>query len=338
MKWTVDNCKFGDIIRVKCGAVLHYGIFVSDDEVVQFGPPPVGGINRDPSGVVVCATDIDGFCCGGFVEVGVPDKAEQKKRLSPQKTVEVARSRIGEGGYDVIRNNCEHFANECYFGVHRSEQEETLRGRWLKRSVLDVYVCAVGDDTDAVLFPEQRNDEVQAVSSSELKKQKISAWRLLTAAVKRSFGCTPDELKFTKQKNGKWTCDKLWFSIAHTYTVAVVAVSDKPCGVDAEDIAAFADKYGDEKSACALIGKICARREIITSDELLYAWLKKESAYKAFGKGAFDPAKIAVADYKHKLCLCGGTAIAVCAKDPSAARFFAVENGEAKPINAEAPL
>ncbi len=334
MKWIVDNCKFGDMIRVKCGAILHYGIYVSDDEVVQFGLPPVGGLKVNPVGVVVCATDIDKFCCGSFVEVGVPDKAERKKRLSPQQTVAAAKSRMGEGGYDVITNNCEHFANECYFGVHRSEQEEAVRGKWLSRSVLDVYITEISDDDNAVLVPQSRQDEVQNVSSQKLKNQKTTAWLLLEAAVKRSFGCALGELKFDKLKNGKWVCDKLWFSISHTDGFAVVAVSDMPCGVDAEDIAAFADKY-DGNTANALIASICAKRESITHDTLLCQWIKKESAFKAFGKGGFKPNKINPADYKYKLCVYDGTRIAVCAKNPDLARFFVWKDGGATPIATE---
>ena len=40
MKWEYKDCRYGDIIRVKLGSVYHYGIFVSDDEVIAFGLPP----------------------------------------------------------------------------------------------------------------------------------------------------------------------------------------------------------------------------------------------------------------------------------------------------------
>ena len=29
---------------------------------------------------------------------------------------------LGRGGYNIISNNCEHFANECLFGTKESEQ------------------------------------------------------------------------------------------------------------------------------------------------------------------------------------------------------------------------
>ncbi len=41
MNWEFRYCSPGDIIRVKLGSVYHYGIFVNDDEVIQFGYPPI---------------------------------------------------------------------------------------------------------------------------------------------------------------------------------------------------------------------------------------------------------------------------------------------------------
>ena len=34
---------------------------------------------------------------------------------------------MGEGGYHILYNNCEHFANECVTGKHYSEQVEGVR-------------------------------------------------------------------------------------------------------------------------------------------------------------------------------------------------------------------
>ena len=73
MKWETGQCATGDIISVKIGAVYHYGIFVSESEVIQFGMPPVGAIIRDSSSIQVLATDIDVFSAGNFVEAGIAE-------------------------------------------------------------------------------------------------------------------------------------------------------------------------------------------------------------------------------------------------------------------------
>ena len=134
MKWELTDCKYGDMIRVKCGSVFHYGIYVNDDEIIEFGYPPTLR-DKDKENIVVNIIDIDAFSNGNFIEVGICDKKELKKKFDTNKIIENARSRIGEGGYDFISNNCEHFAYECYFGIRYSSQEEEAKNKW--RSILD---------------------------------------------------------------------------------------------------------------------------------------------------------------------------------------------------------
>ena len=51
---------------------------------------------------------------------------EKAKLYSARETVERARSRIGEHGYNLLLNNCEHFAVWCKTGVEKSEQVEEI--------------------------------------------------------------------------------------------------------------------------------------------------------------------------------------------------------------------
>lgn len=332
MKWIVGNCKYGDIIRVKLGSVLHYGIYVSDGEVIQFGLPPAGRQITASGGVVVCSTDIDEFACGNFVEVGTPEKKEKKDRFKPEKTVEIARSRLGEGGYNVLHNNCEHFANECYFGVHRCEQEERMRKKWLSRPILNVYICPVRELTEREIYPEERQKEIASVKNENLKRQKTATWSLLETAAKHTFGYDFKELDFVRQRNGKWLCDKFWFSLSHTDGYAVAAVSNAPVGTDAENEEDFRARWKDISARRKFAGKIAAEGESRDLDKLLLTWLKKESAYKAFGKGAFKPWEINVDGVDFAFCGYNGTIVAVCGRNLSAAHFFKVENQEVAPI------
>lgn len=130
MKWEYKECRSGDIIRVKIGSVYHYGIFVSDDEVIAFGLPPTAEYLKDQKSIKVLATDIDVFSCGNLVETAQLTLKERMKRRSPEQTVSMARERIGETGYNIIHNNCEHFVNEIVFGEKISEQERSVREKW----------------------------------------------------------------------------------------------------------------------------------------------------------------------------------------------------------------
>ena len=130
MKFWPSGCERRDMIRVRVGSIWHYGVYVSDDEVIQFGPPPREGTAQHGDTITVCTASIDEFSGGSIVERAQLTILERMRRIPPEKTVAIARSRIGDGGYDLLHNNCEHFAHECVFGVKRSEQEEEARKRW----------------------------------------------------------------------------------------------------------------------------------------------------------------------------------------------------------------
>lgn len=127
MKWLLSEPRYGDMIRVKSGAVYHYGIYVSDAEVIQFGLAPAARPTLKDSEVEVLVTDIDTFLGGQFLEVAEFDRKEKKANRAPDEVVSTARARLGERGYHILYNNCEHFANECVSGKHYSEQVDGVR-------------------------------------------------------------------------------------------------------------------------------------------------------------------------------------------------------------------
>lgn len=132
MNWWPNSCEYGDIIRVHLGSVDHYGIFVTEEEVLQFGMPPVAEYRMAEQEVVVLSTDIDTFACGNIIEVASFDKKEAKTAFSKEQIVQNARAKLGTGGYDILGNNCEHFVYECAFGTKHSSQEENIKKKWNK--------------------------------------------------------------------------------------------------------------------------------------------------------------------------------------------------------------
>jgi len=127
MEWTEKTPVYGDIIRTKVTFYHHYGIFVSEDRVIQFGLPD--DPQRPSEQVKVLATDIDTFLQGGELEVAKSDRHMRK----PKQIVAAAEARIGEGGYDILHNNCEHFVNECAFGEHHSSFVQGVRDMLRKK-------------------------------------------------------------------------------------------------------------------------------------------------------------------------------------------------------------
>ncbi len=131
MNWTVTMPKSAQIIRTKVTFYHHYGIFVSEDEVIQFGLPDDPG--KPAESIRVLSTDIDTFLRGGELETGTPTAEERRTMRRAEDIIKTARSRIGEGGYDILHNNCEHFVNSCVFGTSRSSFLDTVREKIRKK-------------------------------------------------------------------------------------------------------------------------------------------------------------------------------------------------------------
>ena len=55
---------------------------------------------------------------------------EERKKMRPSReAVALAQSRLGETGYDILHNNCEHFVNQCAFGQSHSSFLDGVRAR-----------------------------------------------------------------------------------------------------------------------------------------------------------------------------------------------------------------
>ena len=122
--WEMKEPYPGAHIRVQMGEIYHHGIFIGNDEVVQFGLPFT--LETYAKDVKVIKTHINEFLNNGFLEVRNFTKKEKKIKNSDAEIVRIALSRVGEGNYDILKNNCEHFANECVFNKKVSMQVDDL--------------------------------------------------------------------------------------------------------------------------------------------------------------------------------------------------------------------
>jgi len=131
LQWVEKEPVYGDLIRTKVRFYHHYGIFVSEDEVIQFGLPddPM----RAAEQIKVLSSDIHTFLQGGELEVAQPDSAARKQLRDADTIVQLARKRLGEGGYDILHNNCEHFVNDCAFGQPSSSFIQDVRQKLRKK-------------------------------------------------------------------------------------------------------------------------------------------------------------------------------------------------------------
>ncbi len=116
--WPIDSQIFGQHLRVDRGPYYHHGIGVENNMVVHYGDP--GGASK--RNAIIHLTTFTGFANGGHVEI-----MNYKERNPLQITRNRAIATIGNNGYDLISNNCEHFATWCASGVKFSMQVNTVK-------------------------------------------------------------------------------------------------------------------------------------------------------------------------------------------------------------------
>ena len=291
MKWVMKDPSRGDMIRVESGTIYHFGIYVSDDDVIQFGLAPSQRIAIPDSEIEVLSTDIDCFLAGGFLEVAEFDKKERKKHRSPDKVVAYAKSKLGMRGYNIIYNNCEHFANECISGEHISKQADDVRAMFRNMPVVDVYLAELPNrDIEEPLECDLRQKDVDGISNELLKREKYYVWKLLGYGLERSLGIKIADLSFVKEKDGRYVTDKAEFSLSHSKGALAVAVSRAHVGVDIECID---EKYRDGMANRVMTEKEYALYEKLADSEkqayFYKTWSAKEAIFKHSHKERFIP-------------------------------------------------
>lgn len=122
--WENKKPSYADQIRVNRGLYYHHGIYESNDVVYQFASPEGSEISQDTARVIT--TSLDKFLRGGVLEVRVYSVDELLKRKPQDEIIKYAKEHLGEGGYNLITNNCEHFSNRCAFGEGSSEQVDDV--------------------------------------------------------------------------------------------------------------------------------------------------------------------------------------------------------------------
>ena len=142
--WCFKAPKRGDHIRV-CrmnGLYYHHGIYVAEDEVIHFTGDDDDSV-LDWSKAHVIRTSLSRFLDSGRVEVKEYSEEELSDLYPVEGIVSYARTCLGDGGYNLVFNNCEHFANACTLGKYRSRQVERVLGGnsdmgifgWLKNKI-----------------------------------------------------------------------------------------------------------------------------------------------------------------------------------------------------------
>jgi len=104
----------------------HHGIYVADDEVIHFSSEDDDNILGTTNEII--KTDISQFLRNGKLEVKIYTEDEFEDLFPVEDIVNWARACIGQDGYCLFSNNCEHFTNHCTLGRHHSHQVSRVLG------------------------------------------------------------------------------------------------------------------------------------------------------------------------------------------------------------------
>lgn len=117
----MKNLRTGSHIKASrlLGAYTHHGIYIGEGKVIHYA-----GLSNGCTKGAIEVTTIDEFLdeAGTFQVISylVP------QAHSPEEIVARAKSRIGEDSYNLIFNNCEHFACWCVTGEADSTQVRSV--------------------------------------------------------------------------------------------------------------------------------------------------------------------------------------------------------------------
>ncbi|XP_076472373.1 phospholipase A and acyltransferase 3-like [Babylonia areolata] len=128
----------GDLIEFPRGMYSHWAVYIGNEEVVHLSGDENDGINAgmEASHFLTISGQRFGKALvkvENFWEVVEGTKAMKNnakdKKYNPLPKAEIVKNalaRIGRVGYNVLFDNCEHFATWCRYGLNKSEQVDTF--------------------------------------------------------------------------------------------------------------------------------------------------------------------------------------------------------------------
>src|SRR5579862_5736755 len=110
--------RLGDHLRAGYPRGVHHdGIYLGNGEVIHLTGSPDGG----KAGARVRIDTLAVFAVGRPVTV-----RPYAGNHDPDAIIARAMSRLGDGGYHLLFNNCQHIARWCATGDHLSEEVESV--------------------------------------------------------------------------------------------------------------------------------------------------------------------------------------------------------------------
>ncbi len=112
----MKNLTVGSHIKVSRGFYDHHGIYCGENTVIHYS-----GLNEPFKKGAVEITTLSDFM-GSAEHISIVHYSEWEVPYTRTEIIDRAYSKIGEDEYNLLFNNCEHFACWCVTGKKQSEQ------------------------------------------------------------------------------------------------------------------------------------------------------------------------------------------------------------------------
>lgn len=119
-KLSIGSVLFVDNYFAGLNTYQHYGVYIGNGKVIHFAPLEGQEISMENG--IIHETTLEKFLNERALKIDM----NIEKIFSENEIVQRARSRLGEKGYNLFTNNCEHFARWCVTGESVSYQIDNL--------------------------------------------------------------------------------------------------------------------------------------------------------------------------------------------------------------------
>lgn len=153
----------GDLIEFPRGPYSHWAVYIGNEEVVHLSGDDNDGINGQVDAshfftisgqrfgkAIVKVENFWNVVDGTKAKIN-NTKDKKYKPLPKSEIIKNALERIGRVGYNVLFENCEHFASLCRYGESKSEQVDTF--------LTGMAVLGAIGATAGILFGLSRSDK-----------------------------------------------------------------------------------------------------------------------------------------------------------------------------------
>ena len=188
-----SEVKVGDVIGISRGIYEHFGIYIGNGKVIHYASLD-GDISEENE---IREAWIDQFLDGAtkfysidferinrdirrkkILDSGISTLAELKKRFqegteysiySPKETIKRAKSKIGEHRYNLLKNNCEHFAFWCKTGEKECNQ-------YLTKSYRNYHEYDTANSLEFEIPKNAKNVKTENFRMEDGRIQKEATW------------------------------------------------------------------------------------------------------------------------------------------------------------------